>query len=399
MNARESLARPLHAAAVSPLPLIIHVSNPEIGGAEASLIAAVMENGSVPGAPRPVFLVPAEGAVSRRAAALGWEVRVASWPMGLARLTQSRWFALPLVLPGLVPYLARLAGEFRTGSAVWSSGVKSHGACLLLSPWLRARLLFDVRDFLRPAALRRAIAWASRRYGCRVAANSRAVAADFPGAEVRYPRVGVGMRRARVDRRRVEPGGRRIIAHLAYFAPYKGQDLFLACARKLLDAGVEAEFWLIGDVIYPAGGYDRYREQLYELAGRLRLTSHVRFLGKVDGGDEVRKLLERTDLLLHCTREPEPFGRAVMEALLCGSEAICHKGSGVVEVTRASADFPEWVRPLREVLGPEYVRVSLAEDGAEAGSGAGTATGLATGASAAVSTGFSTGISAGSAEG
>lgn len=337
-------------AAPPSRPLVVHNSNPELGGAETSLLAAVADTGL-----KPLFLVPAEGGLSRAVDERGWEWRVLPWPKGLAGLTQSSWLALPFLIPWMVPYLIRLRGEFRGAGQVWSSGVKSHAACLALSPWLGSRLLFDVRDFLRPPALRKAVAMAARRFGCRISANSRAVAADFPSAAIGYPRVELD--RPPVSRR--GPGGRRIIAHLAYFAPYKGQDLFLACARKLLDAGVDAEFWIIGDVIYPAAAYARYRERIYETAARLRLTGHVRFLGKVEGGEDVQALLERTHLLLHCTREPEPFGRAVMEALLCGCEAICHKGSGVAEVTDTVGDFPEWMAPLREVLGPEYVRVTL----------------------------------------
>ncbi len=326
-----------------------------MGGAETSLLAEVARSLSDLSGVKPLFLVPGLGSLSREVAARGWEYRVIPWPRGLAALTQSRWYALPLVLPGLLPYLFRLRREFSGVERVWSSGVKSHAACFPLTPWLGSRLLFDVRDFLRPHALRKAIALASARFGCRVSANSRAVAKDFPGATVRYPEV--EMRRTPVDRR--EPGGKRIITHLAYFAPYKGQDLFLACARKLLDAGVDAEFWIIGDVIYPAREYERYRDKVYELAVRLRLSTHVRFMGKVNGADEVQKLLERTDLLLHCTREPEPYGRAVMEALLCGARAVCHKGSGVVEATLASPGFTDWLKPLNEVLGPDYVSVAL----------------------------------------
>ena len=48
-----------------------------------------------------------------------------------------------------------------------------------------------------------------------------------------------------------------------------------------------------------------------------------------------------------------------MEALLCGCEAICHKGSGVVEVTETRSGFAEWMEPLRDALGAEYVRVAL----------------------------------------
>ncbi len=361
-----------------PHPVIVHTSNPEAGGAETSLLAALAETGN-----KPIFLVPAEGSLSRAIASRGWAFRILPWPAGMQRLTQSRWYALPLVSPGLLTYLFRLRRECRGAGTVWSSGVKSHAACLLLSPWLRARLLFDIRDFLRPMELRKAIAWVARRFGCRIRTNSKAVAGDFPGARIQYPRV--ELPRAPVDRRPRGPGygrfpaetprretsdgkvsgGKRIVAHLAYFAPYKGQDLFLECARKLLDAGVDAEFWIIGDVIYPAQIYDRYRERIYGLAGNLRLTSHVRFLGRLEGGDKVQEALEQAHLLLHCTREPEPFGRAVMEALMCGSEAICHRGSGVVEVTGVEPGWPEWMKPLREVLGPEYVRVGLKRVGKE----------------------------------
>ncbi len=264
------------------------------------------------------------------------------------------WLALPIALPGLIPYLLRILKAARGTSLLWSSGFKSHAACVLLAPFFGPALLFDVRDFLRPKLVRYAIAW-TRRFGCRMRANSRAVAADFPGAEVVYPKV--ELRRPASPIR--ESNGKKIITHLAYFAPYKGQDLFLRCARALLDSGLNAEFWVVGDVIYPAAAYARYREKIHALAAKLNLTTQVHFLGKVEGGSAVQALLERTDLLLHCTREPEPYGRAVMEALLCGCEVVCHGGSGVCENAQVTEELPDWMMPLRSVLGRQYVRASL----------------------------------------
>lgn len=345
---------PVGPAPARTRPLVVHVSNPQIGGAEASLLADVAEASAGTGL-KPLFLVPSEGPLAAEVRSRGWDASVIAWPGGMERLSQKNWRGLPLILPGLVPYLFRLHAAFKQGETVRSSGFKSHCACILLARWHGPRILFDIRDFLRPRFMRAWIARIAVRFGCRIAANSRAVGADYPGAGVRYPLVAT--HRPPVDRR--APGGKIIVTHLAYFAPYKGQDLFLACARKLIDAGIDAEFWMIGDVIYPAEIYDRYREKVYEVASRLRLSPHVRFLGKVRGGEEVQRLLEQTHLLLHCTREPEPFGRAVMEALLCGSEAVCHGGSGVCEVAETSEAFPAWMSPLREVLGPEYVRVTL----------------------------------------
>jgi glycosyltransferase involved in cell wall biosynthesis len=328
---------------------VVHVSTAEIGGAEASLLDALAR---LPG--RPFFLVPGEGPLTRALESRGWRWKALPWPGGMRLLTQRNLLALPLVLPGLPAYLLRLWMELRGAPAVLSSGFKSHAACLPLSPFLGPRLRFDVRDFLKPVRARGLIARAARLFGCKVTANSAAVAVDYPGAEVIYPVV----RLARPAARR-HPGERRIITHLAYFAPYKGQDLFLSLARRLLDKGLDAEFWLAGDVIYPAAAYARYRDDVYALAAKLGLASRVRFLGRVPGAEAVQDVLEQTDLLLHCTREPVPFGRSLLEALLCGCEAVCHKGSGVCEVTAPSRTFPGWMEPFGKVLGEEFVRVSL----------------------------------------
>lgn len=341
------------SAAIPAVPLLVHASTAQVGGAESSLLeslAAPAEDGR-----EPLFLVPSEGPLSRAVAARGWACKVLPWPAGLARLTQRNPLLLPAALPGLPGYLLRLHREFAAAGEILSSGVKSHAACILLSPWHGSRIRYDVRDFIKPLWLRRLLAGAARRSGSSVTANSAAVAADFPGARVEHPVV--RLPRPPASRRRGD--GRRIVTHLAYFAPYKGQDLFLDCARKLLDAGLDAEFWLAGDVIYPAGAYLRYRDEVYARAARLGLASRVRFLGRIEGAGAVQELLEQTDLLLHCTREPEPFGRAVLEALLCGCEAVCHRGSGVCEVAGPRDGFPGWMAPLGGVLGPEYARVTL----------------------------------------
>ncbi len=329
---------------------IVHTSTAHIGGAEYSLLQAIDALGI-----KPLFLVPSEGALTIALANRGWNFLVLAWPPGLAGLTQRRWFALPVVFPGLIRYLFLLYRAIQGAETVWSSGFKSHFTCGFLAPWIRQTLVFDIRDFLRPKFVRVLISSLAGVFHCRVRVNSKIVGADYPSAEVAYPIV--KCLRPPVDRRK--KGGKRIITHLAFFAPYKGQDLFLDCARDLLAAGVDAEFWIIGDVIYPAEEYAHYRESLFTKVVGLGLTDHVRFLGKVGNGEEVQTLLEQTDLLIHCTHEPEPFGRSVMEALLCGCEVIAHRKSGVCELTTTSPDFPTWAKGLRPRLGSEYVRLSL----------------------------------------
>ena len=331
---------------------IVHTSTSQIGGAEASLLE-LFHNASE----TPFFILPGEGALCQALSQRGISYKILPWPKGLAKMTQSNWMALPLVLITLFPYLLRLKRETAFSQTILSSGFKSHCTCLLLSAWMGPRLLFDIRDFLRPKWIRKGFACASRLFGNRIRTNSKRVGSDYPESQFVYPIVKT--HREVVFKR--GQTGKRVIAHLAFFAPYKGQDLFLDCVKTLVDAGLDAEFWMIGDVIYPAKFYSEYGKKILEKIEKLGLVNHVKMLGRIHGGENIQSLLEQVDLLLHCTREPEPYGRAVMEALLCGCQVICHRESGVCEVAQVSLDFPAWVNPIKALLGPNYIQLHLNE--------------------------------------
>ncbi len=265
---------------------------------------------------------------------------------------------MPIALPAALGSVARLALHCRGHKVIVSHGMRSHALFLFLMPWLGARLILDIRDFIRPLPLRRMLASAAIRFGTRIRVNSRAVGRDYPGAQVVYPRVDF------IPLPRLRTGSRLVVAHLAFFAPYKGQDLFLQTARRALDAGIDADFWMVGDVIYPQKIYGRYRESLHRLAGELGLKERVRFWGNAGNGitaPSVKELLAGTDLLLHCTREPEPFGRVIIEGLRAGCEVICHRESGACERLKVHEEFPPPFQALRNILPPEYVRVTSEE--------------------------------------
>ncbi len=334
---------------MTPTACIVVAAGAELGGAERSLLELLPAGAAL-------FLVPRAGGLSEAVAARGQAWELFPQPSALRGWTQRggmrrRGPALALWLLTWPGDCRRLWRRLRGASEVISLGVKSHARCLPLAPLLRRRLVFDVRDFIRPRVLRRAIAGAARVCGCRVRANSRAVARDYPGAEVVYPRV--LLPRSVVPNRRAGPPW--IVAHAAYFAPYKGQDVFLDLAAAWLARGVDAEFRIYGEVIYPAPEYARYAEALRARAARADLRGRVRFFG---AWPDLQPALEAAHLLLHCTREPEPFGRVVAEALQCGCEAVCRRGSGVCEVHEVTRVFPGWMAPLAALLPEDYVRVT-----------------------------------------
>jgi glycosyltransferase involved in cell wall biosynthesis len=358
---------------------VLFLQNPALGGAERSLLETVLHQGL-----QPLLIVSESGPWSEEARLRGWPVRMVTRPKALDALTL-RGASISrdggaMESPG---FRFRFRDGFRFLKAAWLTlfyairvlraiprhatvrtlGVKSHLVALLLLPFLQGRWQVDVRDFIQPRLLRRLLGWAAKHRLCQVIANSQAVAVDYPGAQVEYPRVQLPQPR-RYDLRKSQLNRQsKIIVHVGYFAPYKGQDRFLACASAWLKAGLDADFWVVGDVLYPAPEYLKYRDELYQYAENMGGKDRVKFWGALNA-NAVQEVLEQADLLFHCTREPEPYGRSVMEALLCGCEAICHRGSGVCEIARVTPTLPAWLPALPDFLGSNYVGVALV-DGAE----------------------------------
>lgn|GEM_PF-2131582 len=354
-----------------PPSLVLLLQNPEFGGAERSLLTRLIRDSS-----RPLLVLSAPGRWSREAEKRGWPILWVSRPRFLDTLdlrghahARGAWkcTSWSMALFWAVIYALTLARKIPRGCEIRTLGVKSHVAALMLLPVWKKRWIADIRDFIRPSFLRKAIAFASRRGWCKVVANSRKVAAAYPGAQVEYPEVILPF----PVKPRSPKAGNLVLVHIGYFAPYKGQDLFLRCARSWLAKGLQAEFWMIGDVLYPAPVYQQYAQGLRSLAESInrdwrkkgRDSDPIRLLGAL-GDVEVQRALEEADWLVHCTHQPEPFGRTVMEALLCGCRALCHKDCGVTEKLMTLPLPREGLPDIPDLLGPDYVEVVFAAEGA-----------------------------------
>ncbi len=114
------------------------------------------------------------------------------------------------------------------------------------------------------------------------------------------------------------------IGIVANLLPVKGHSTFLKMARLLIDKGVRAEFWIVGDDIFDRG----YRQHLKDLAVTLNLDKFVRFLGY---RQDIPHILGEIDILVSCSSE-EPFGRSISEAMACEVPVVATAVGGVVEV-------------------------------------------------------------------
>jgi glycosyltransferase involved in cell wall biosynthesis len=107
--------------------------------------------------------------------------------------------------------------------------------------------------------------------------------------------------------------------------PWKGQQLFLEAARRLLDAIPEAHFVVIGGAPDEFRGYER---ELREEAARPEYRGKVTFSGHVT---DVSAAYNGLDVVVSASTEPEPFGMVIVEAQAMGRPLVAADHGGAVE--------------------------------------------------------------------
>jgi glycosyltransferase involved in cell wall biosynthesis len=109
----------------------------------------------------------------------------------------------------------------------------------------------------------------------------------------------------------------------------KGHQEFLSLIHGLLKNGVPVHGIIVGDT-HPKKR--SYLAELQILTKQLQLEDHVSFLGH---RSDLRNIIAVTDLSFSLSRQPEAFGRTVLEAVALGQPVIGHSIGGVNEILSA----------------------------------------------------------------
>jgi glycosyltransferase involved in cell wall biosynthesis len=117
--------------------------------------------------------------------------------------------------------------------------------------------------------------------------------------------------------------GSFLVGHFSRLSPWKGQHILLE-ALSYCPEDVTAIF--VGDALF---GEQDYVQQLHEQVAKLGLKERVRFLGF---RSDIVPLMKACDLVAHTSTVAEPFGRVVIEAMLCGRPVVATEAGGVVEL-------------------------------------------------------------------
>jgi len=314
----------------------------ELGGGELSLLELI--SGLDRARVTPLASCVAEGPLPEALRRAGVRVDINPWPRFALRIGRARLasrLAAPFAAPALIPHVARMARLVRREGIdlIHSNGLKSHLIGSLVRLMTGCRLVWHVRDVLRPGPIRQAYGAMARLTVSCLVANSSAVARTFPGmpgSRLRIVYNGLDMNlyapapaapsvRASLG---IEPGD-LVIGAVGALAPLKGHIHLIRAAPAILQQFPRARFVIVGREMYVTAGHAGYRQTLEAEAVRLGVARQVVFAGYRE--DPVA-FLRCFDLLVHASIYPESFGRVLVEAMGCGVPVIATALGGPTEI-------------------------------------------------------------------
>lgn len=119
--------------------------------------------------------------------------------------------------------------------------------------------------------------------------------------------------------------GEFLIGHFSRLSPWKGQHILLE-ALTLCPKKISAIF--VGDALF---GELEYVQKLKHQVVQLGLEKRVKFLGF---RKDVIPLMKVCNLIAHTSISPEPFGRVIVEAMLCKKAVVAAKAGGAIELIK-----------------------------------------------------------------
>ena len=120
-----------------------------------------------------------------------------------------------------------------------------------------------------------------------------------------------------------------MVAMYSILQPWKGQEIFLQAIAQV-NARYDKPFRVLIAGSAP-NGFEDYPDRLQVLATELGIADKVQFSGHVR---DIFQLLAATDIAVHASVEPEPFGRVIGEAMISGVAVVATKAGGAAEIVQ-----------------------------------------------------------------
>ena len=320
-----------------------------LGGAELSLldIARYYQDSCLVG-------LLAEGSFKTRLEQEGIPVQVLTDQLMVIKRDSSFWQGLGN-LGQLLPLIVKIAQLSRDYDVICTNTQKSMVLGAIASLISHRPLVHYLRDILSSDHFSRANLWIAvtlaNACATKVIVNSKATQSAFVAAggraeltEVIYngflpDRFQQSPEDAIQLRQRLGLEGQFVVGSFSRLSPWKGQHVLLEALAHCPD-NVTALF--VGDALF---GEDEYVDRLHQQVVELGLHDRVKFLGfRAD----VAELMSACDLIAHTSTSAEPFGRVIIEAMLCQRPIVATAAGGVLELIES--DRTGWLVPANDTV-------------------------------------------------
>ena len=239
-------------------------------------------------------------------------------------------------LGSILPLVAQVVKYARASDVIYANTQKALVVGAIASLFSRRPLVYHLHDILTTehfssTNLRLAVTLANR--ASLVIANSQASRTAFVAAGGNPKRVNVVYNGFDLDlyRHDQDPNQTKqqlgldgfVVGHFSRLSPWKGQHILL---EALTHTSPDVKAILVGDALF---GEQDYVEYLHQQVNALGLKQRVQFLGF---RSDVIPLMAACDLVAHTSTAAEPFGRVIVEAMLCGRPVVAAQAGGAVEL-------------------------------------------------------------------
>ncbi|MBD2325250.1 glycosyltransferase family 4 protein [Alkalinema sp. FACHB-956] len=243
----------------------------------------------------------------------------------------------------LLPLVVKTANLAKQYDLIYANTQKAFVVGAIATFLSRRPLVYHLRDILSPEHFSqtnlRVVVTLANHCAALVIANSQATRDAFVQAGGRADLVQViyngfdadrYAQLAQLGRDRAEPWKQEIglenhfvVGHFSRLSPWKGQHILI---EAIAHCPKEIAAVLVGDALF---GETEYVQQLHHQVEQLGLHDRVKFLGFQS---EIPQLMASCDLVAHTSTAPEPFGRVIIEAMLCGTPIVAAAAGGAMEL-------------------------------------------------------------------
>lgn len=245
---------------------------------------------------------------------------------------------------GFISYLWNLTQILRAHSTdvLYTNGIKCHLVSCVLPTSAAPSIVWHLQDFFPDISfLKTALPYLPRRPQL-IIANSTAVAMDtqnsLPKSWLSGPQpIDVRVVPNSVNIQDYTPTPLRprnekgpiVVSMIGMLTPWKGQHLFIEAIGILQKQGFQIKGQIAGGEVYSTDGETGYKQLLEKKISELRLQDHVALLGL---RSDVQDIIAGSDLCVHCSIKPEPFGRTIIEVMACGRPIVAARAGGVLDI-------------------------------------------------------------------